>query len=259
MSNSGLGTGGVRNRSNLGLAGRGDRAEGMSEAELEILQGAVIEEFTIPGSAVAGETINISGVLGYDDTPGFSAELRIVLEASNLSEPRTEEFDMTAGETEPFSFSIPAPQNPGTSVTVRLKGQVGAFLGGWNTDDTVGPETINIVSPGQKSRERVLDVAPWVLGGATVGTGVGLAADEIGPVPGAAIGAGAGLSSFLITDRELLPQFSFPTTEVVATSLLLGTGAILLSQVGGVDLGSPGRAVRRRLPGQSTSSPSTTS
>lgn len=204
------------------------------EAVLELFNGATLPEVNVPSSAVAGTTIRVTGVVGFDcPLCAVDRAIRVVVEADG--ERRVQEVGKLSGrgETEPFAVELPAPQSPGTTVTVRIKGQRNPTdpTAGWRTDATAGPFNVNVVTQSQKTQNRLIEASPWVLGGGVAGAGIGFAVpQQLGPVAGGALGAGAGLSAFALSDEQLIPRFTFPTTEVVAGTALVGASALFLAQ-----------------------------
>lgn len=205
----------------------------------EIFNGAVFGEVNVPSSVVGGDTIEISGIVGFDcPLCVVGRQIRVVAEATHLDRTYTDEVGSLSGRGEDatFRFSLPAPQEAGQTVTVRLKAQE-LFPNdptGWNTDSTAGPFDVNVVTKGQKTTEAVTSYAPWALGGGAIGVGAAQYLDQ-SVVGGGAVGVGAGVGAKLLAGQlqgvDLVP--SFPTVPVVATAALLGAGALAVAQVRG--------------------------
>lgn len=203
----------------------------------EVFKGAVFGEVDVPGSVVAGRSIEISGVVGFD-CPAcvIGRQIRVVAKVTG-QEDRTENVGVLSGrgETAPFDFSIPAPQTPGSTVTVRLEAQELFPLDptGWNTDSTAGPFDVNVVSQGGKVVGEATAIAPFAIGGGALGVGGAHLADR-SLVGGGLAGAGVGVGAKLLLDQvggDIVPDF--PTVPVVATAALLGAGALAVAQVRG--------------------------
>lgn len=240
MSTSQLGLSRIGHRD--GQRGFADRAAPIPQ----VFNGVVFGDVTIPGSAVAGETIDINGVVGFDCPLCITDRgIRVVAEVSHQEDEFIDNVGTLSGrgETAQFSFSIPAPASAGETVTVRLKGQRNPPVGGWETDNTIGPQDVNIVSQGEKTTENVLGVAPWVIGGGAIGGAAAQVTDAplaAGVVGGAGVGLGANLVS------QELRGFQFPTNQLLLTVAVLGGGALLVSRIDAPDLGGSLRRARRR-------------
>lgn len=233
------------------LATNGQQAE--VTIEETIFNGAVFSSVNVPASVKAGETINVNGVVGFDcPICVVDRAIRVVLEASHLNEQRIDDVGKLSGrgQTAQFSFSIPAPQEAGQEVTIRLKAERNPPIGGWETDNTEGPFSVNIVSTSTDVVNTAVAWAPWAIGGGAIGVG-GAQVTDRPLVAGGLVGAGAGVSAKILSTElgGANIDLGFPLMPVVATAALLGAGALLLSQVGGLpSFGSSGRSTppRRR-------------
>lgn len=200
----------------------------------QAFNGIVLDDVSVPASVIAGQTFTVSGVIGWDWWP-TGTEGRVVASTASGTERIDNVGNIPPGESKPFRIEIPAPQQPGDTVIVRLKGQNNKPIEGWSTWDTSGPHEINVVTSGQKTQQQALQVAPWVVGGGAIGAGVGrVNPQEIGMLPGTAIGVGVGASAYALSNQNILPRFTFPTTQVLAAAGLLGAGALFLAQTGEV-------------------------
>lgn len=205
------------------------------DVEPAVFNGAVLPRVDIPGEVAAGDTIDVSGTVGFDCPTCFvDRDIRVVVEAST-GESRTDNVGKLSGrgETATFSVSIPAPQKPDQSVEIRVKAQRNPPdpFGDWTTDNTE-TASVNIVTEGELLLEQLADVAPWVIGGAAVGGGVGLAEPTPIRTPaGAIVGGGVGLGAHVATNEAVVPEFTFPTVPVLAVAGLLGAGGLLLAQL----------------------------
>lgn len=223
--------------SRFGLSGSGGGGVRSGDADVEIdataFNGATPNNVSVPGSAVAGQTIPISGVAGFDcPICTVGREVRVVANASHLTEERVQNVGILSGrgETAQFRFDIPAPQAPGQTVNVRLRAERNPPLGGWEVDNTAGPYDIPIVSSTTHTVKSLSAFAPWALGAGALGAG-GAHVTDRSVVGGGVAGAGAGVGIKLALDQISGPILEFPTVPVVATAALLGSGAILISQV----------------------------
>lgn len=210
------------------------QADTPDDVDPAVFNGAVLPSVKIPGKVAAGDTIDVSGIVGFDCPTCFvDRDIRVVVESST-GESRTQNVKKLSGrgETAPFSVSIPAPQEPDQSVEIRVKAQRNPPdpFGDWTTDNT-HTATVNIVTELELALERVTDAAPWVIGGAAVGGGLGLIEPSIGAPAGAVVGGGVGVGAHAATNEAIVPEFTFPLIPVLATAGLLGAGGLLLAQL----------------------------
>lgn len=202
----------------------------------EVLNGVVFGEVNVPGSVIAGRSLEISGVVGFD-CPAciIGRQIRVVANVTGQEE-RIENVGTLSGrgETAPFSFSFPVPNDPGGAMTVRLKGQQLFPLDptGWHTDNTAGPFDVRVVSQTAKTVENISEVAPFAIGGSALGAGGAHLANR-SLVGGGVAGAGAGVGAKLLLDQFGGFDPDFPTVPVVAVAALLGAGALAVAQVRG--------------------------
>jgi len=225
----------------------GSRME--DKASTNVLDGAEFQSVEVPSSVVAGGEIKVTGEMAWDALPVAKQNEMRVVATTSIGEERTAMVGSTKGGTKlPFDIKIPAPSTAGESVTVTLEAQANYPVGGWSTDDTDGPYTVNAVSEGQKAASSALGYAPWMVGGGGAGY---LVSSRTGrsPMVGAATGAALGLGAKQVTAGGVVPDVDFPTVPVVATAVLLGAGGYLVStsglgKIGQVAASGAGKATR---------------
>lgn len=215
----------------------------------QILNGAVFEQLDVPTTVAAGQSIDVTGVMGFD-CPHCAADrpIRVRAETSE-GDTRIQEVGELSGrgETSPFSISLPAPQTTGTSVTVTVQAQrlPPDPIYGWQTDNEE-TATVNVVTQGEKQREQVTNFAPWAVGGGAVGAGAAQLTNR-SLVGGGVAGVGGGVAAKMLMEQTGgLPDF--PTTEVLALSALGVAGFLVLNSLPDVDLPSPSRRDIPSLP-----------
>lgn len=205
-----------------------------SDAFPTVFNGAIFGDVNVPSKVAAGDTIVVNGVAGFDCPHCVvDREIRVVLQATHLGDDRIEPVgDLNGrGQTAPFEFRIPAPQEPGTGVSIRLQAQRREqWTGSWITDNTAGPFSVNVVSPGEQITSDLLAWAPWAVGGGAVGVGAAHVTDRT-RLGGGVLGAGLGVSAKVLTDTFEVDQPEFPLVPVAATGGLLLAGAFLLGNL----------------------------
>lgn len=207
-------------------------------------------QLNIPSTAVAGDTIVITGKININcPVCVVDREIRVVASSPTLGEEiQNLGFGGSiGGEGEKqFRIEYPAPQQPDQSVQVTLESQFNRVIGGWTTDRTTGPHTINIITEEENQqnqrRDLIRSYGPWLLGGTGIGgvSQLGHLQDNPRRVAlGAGLGGLGGLGAKAVSDQligNVLPQ-DFPTTEVLSIAAVLGAGGLLISQLEGVGIG----------------------
>lgn len=218
----------------FGLSNDGETDARIMDAREAAFNGVILDNLSVPARAVANEVINISGVVAFDCPLCIvGREVRVVLNASHLSEDRIVNVGALSGrgQTAQFNFEIPAPQAQGQTITVRLKGERNPPVGGWETDSTAGPFEIPIVTKGTAAVNEAMEWAPFAVGGGAIGVGAAHTTDRT-KIGGGLVGVGAGVAAKLMVDSVDVGEiFDFPTVPVVAGAALLGAGALFLARV----------------------------
>lgn len=222
--------------------GIGLQSDGAREANApEVIAQAVdfVTDPDIPNSAAAGETVAIRGTVRMNCAITITpVATRVIITIPGVEERTVDLGKLSCGDTSEFNETIPVPNQPGTTMQVNLDLQTNppGPLTGWGTRQRFD-KTVAILSRGGQTVRSVTEFVPWAIGGGAVGVGAaGLA--QTSPLIGGIGGLGVGVAAKLAADEfqgRVIPEF--PTTAVLATAALFGTGAILLSTSGGLARG----------------------
>lgn len=190
----------------------------------------------VPGSVVAGTEFTVTGTV-INDCPAClitDRSFRVVVESPLLTENRVQNLGPISGptsETRDFRIRLPAPSSPDQVMPVTIKVQrKPPSLSGWNTDAS---ETfqVNVVTEAQQRKNRVLQFAPWVAGGA--GGGLLLARNR--PVKQQAIfaaaGGAAGAGGKVVAEEAIPRNVSVDVESFLLWGGVLGVAAYALDQV----------------------------
>lgn len=190
-----------------------------------------IENVSAPDSVVPGETVTITARISCQTTPFTDCEAaaRFIFGDQEQRVPTSGVVNIPENGEDTFSATFQMPQSTTTLVIEAI--ERGA-VGGFNVEDTA-ELTIEAVTQQEKTQQKLLSFAPFVVGGGAIGAGAAQFTDRP-VVGGAAVGAGVGAGAKLATDGlggagggglgNLIP--SFPTVPVLAVAALLTAGAL---------------------------------
>lgn len=213
--------------------------------------GANIVELNVPQTVGVGGTATITGRVHYNNIsrPLTNTPVRIQARGEGMTPISDQVDDLSHCNKRGFSIDVPAIGQAGDTMTVEVVSQ-SSPLTNWQDDETQGPFTIQILSPGEQAQKTALEFAPWAIGGGALGAG---AASFTGRplMPGVVLGAGVGVGARVLTQEGGIggvigvPRVN--AVQAIALAALLGAGALFLGEV--TDIGVPGvNDVRRRLP-----------
>lgn len=233
-----------------GTAGHLESATGLAvddAAGIAAFKQAHFKELNVPRAVVAGETFSVSGVLHWDFFGSNNIECRAVADPEWGSVRRNNVGKLDHCQNAPFSITLRAPQTPGETKTLAMKAQNNPPLSDWETNQL---ETfqIEVVTTTQRTAERAVQFAPWVVGGGIGGFALSRTTPDLPRWPTTAVGAGVGAVGKLVWDdtAEELRGIDVPLVEVVAITAALAAGGFLLNQTTGfVSLLSPQAPPRR--------------
>lgn len=207
----------------------------------EVFRGVVFKKINVPSRVAAGETFTVTGVVKLDAAPLVKRAARVRLESPITGEQVTDLGTLSNGDTKSFSFSLTAPDQPGSTGSVKLFGEYGDNFGGYSTSDESGPQRFEIVTSQAKTVDSLLSLAPSIIGGGAAGWGASRVLDR--PlesrrytIAGAALG---GATQFYFDRFDPLGTVSLPSLPVYQLAAVGAAGfgvAALLSATGASDV-----------------------